>query len=232
MFRYSRVRPMLAAIASSTTIGCIPYTVATTATPVPRDSTVRSMAFTVMPGAQPSGGRGTGWLSMDAEARRGIDSLSDVGGRLVSGAGVVFNYKRLLTGTDAGTHISIMPGAGILHLGDHAHLEMTVLASPRDGGNSAGRRASRVTPYGGLRVMQVIPLRDVALHDEAVAGAFLGLRIGTTHMGVSPEVGVFYDRSAMKMRRSNIVIVPALVVHGEELLGVFNGHVPRRGRPR
>lgn len=34
------------------------------------------------------GGRGLGWLSVDSETRRGIDSASDVGLRLVSGSGM------------------------------------------------------------------------------------------------------------------------------------------------
>jgi hypothetical protein len=224
---------LLASVASFTSIGCIPYTVGTTARPLPRDSTVRSMAFTVMPRTGTPEGGGNGWISVDGESRRGIDSVSDLGIRLVSGAGIVVNYKRLLTKPRAATNVAIMPGAGFLHLGQHAHLELTFLAS-RDGTtDSTTRRGERrLTPYGGIRLMQTAPLNSDALHDEAVAGAFVGVRIGSERMGVSPEIGVFYDRSAMKARTNTIVIVPALVVHGNELIEMLRGPRPRRDRPR
>ena len=157
--------------------------------------------------------------------------MSDFGVRAVSAAGIVFNYKRLLATPAAPMHVAVMPGLGLLHLGEHAHLETTLLASRRDvGRDSASRRESPLVPYGGLRVMQAIPLRGGALHDEAVVGAFLGMRVGTARMGISPEIGVFYDRSAMKLRRSNIVIVPAVVVHGDELMDMLGGR-SRGGRP-
>ena len=37
-------------------------------------------------------------------------------------------------------------------------------------------------------------------------------------MAVSPEVAVYYDRSALGIRDRNFIVVPAIAVHGEELI--------------
>ncbi len=66
--------------------------------------------------------------------------------------------------------------------------------------------------------MQVAPLHRSAVHDEPSLGGFLGLRIGRPDIAVSPEVAVYYDRSALGIRDRNIIVVPAIAVHGEELL--------------
>jgi hypothetical protein len=57
---------------------------------------------------------------------------------------------------------------------------------------------------------------------------FLGLRVGTEQLRVSPEVGVYYDRSALGVRSRDVIVVLALVVHGSELIRVFTGIVGGR----
>jgi hypothetical protein len=59
------------------------------------------------------------------------------------------------------------------------------------------------------------------VHDDPTLGGFIGLRIGDDSLGVSPELGVFYDRSALGLRERNVIYVPALTVHGEALARLF-----------
>ena len=103
-------------------------------------------------------------------------------------------------------------------------MELTVLGS--------GRTRHALTPYGGLRVMQVAPLARGAVHDSPTAGGFLGLRIGRSAFGISPEVGVFYDRSALELRKRNVIVVPAISVHGDILDQLLAPFGRRRPFPR
>jgi len=110
---------------------------------------------------------------------------------------------------------------GFVNWGNHAHFEATLIASGHQ---------SLLTPYGGLRLAQVVPLSRSARSDSPTAGGFFGLRIGKEELGVSAEVGVFYDRSALGVRSSDVIVVPALVLHGEKLLNALGR--ARGGRPR
>jgi hypothetical protein len=161
------------------------------------------------------------YLAFDAERRWGIDERSDGGIRLVSGHGLALNYKRLLTDSASRTRVAIMPGAGFVNFGQHAHFEVTLLVSGYEPTTTAGQppvTRPRIVPYGGLRVMQVAPLNRDAVHDRPTAGGFLGLKIGRNDLGVSPEVGVFYDHSALEVRRGDLVVVPSINVHGDQLV--------------
>jgi hypothetical protein len=104
-----------------------------------------------------------------------------------------------------------MAGGGFVNWGEHAETELTMLAS--------GREASVVTPYGGLRVMQVIPMSRNAVHDTPTAGGFLGMRLRFGDVDVIPEIGIYYDRSALDLRRTNYIVVPGV------------SFAPRRGKP-
>lgn len=226
-------------LATAGLTGCIPYAVGTTATPVPRGETATTLSAFVMPsiGAVDSS-RGFSSLALDAESRIHLDERSDAGVRVVSGGGLVVNYKRLLTDPNSRTPVAIMPGAGFVNFGQHAHFELTLLASGYEPSAStllpAGDRP-RFVPYGGLRVMQVAPLNADAVHDRPTAGAFLGLKIGRTDFGISPEVGVFYDHSALGVRRGDVVVVPSINVHGDRLIRLVRdllrgGQYARRDR--
>jgi hypothetical protein len=37
-------------------------------------------------------------------------------------------------------------------------------------------------------------------------------------MAFSPEVAVYYDRSALGIRKRNIIVVPSIAAHGEEVI--------------
>lgn len=212
---------------------CIPYTVGTTAQPVRPGESVESVAFTVMPevGTLDST-RGHSFLSSDGETRRGIDSVSDFGIRLVSWSGIVANYKRLLSRTDAPMLVAFSGGGGFVNVGTHALFEASLLVSANErfpggpGSTEISRTANMVIPYAGLKVMQVAPLSSAAVHDKPTAGALAGVRFGRQSFGLSLEVGVFHDPSALEVRQNDWVVVPAVVLHGRELLDMLR---PPRG---
>lgn len=145
----------------------------------------------------------------DAEVRFGLDERSDIGVRAPNFSGIVANYKRRLNGVSQapGPAIAFMVGGGLVNWGEHLHLEATLITS--------GGENSSFTPYGGLRAMQVIPINRGAVHDSPTLGGFLGARIGTIQAGISPEIGVFYDHSALHLHKSNVLFVPAITIHGD-----------------
>lgn len=209
---------------------CLPYTVGTTARPVERGEVSRTVSHYFIPNAVERFGDSVAnsLYGVDLEARFGLDERSDVGIRFTSGSGAVVSYKRRLDAFDRPEEagIALLTGAGIVNWGEHAHVEATLLASGRD--------SDRATMFGGLRVMQVIPIGRGAVHDSPTAGGFVGVRIGTVDRGISPELGVFYDRSALDIRSSTVIFVPAVSIHGD-VLRMIRGRAadaPRRRAPR
>jgi hypothetical protein len=204
---------------------CVPHTVATTAQPVPVGETAPVLIwYSITNGIEVSRDTGSiAWVGIDAEARVGVTDRADIGIRIPSATGLVVNYKyRLSSNPDRhAAAIAIMGGGGLVNWGNHVHFEATLLASGHQ---------SLLTPYGGLRVAQVLPLSSEAPSDSPTAGGFFGLRIGKEQLGVSAEVGVFYDRSALGVRSSNVIVVPALVLHGSDLIKAITEATG--GRPR
>jgi hypothetical protein len=215
--------PLLALVTA-----CIPYTVGTTAQPVPvGDRAVTFVAYAmpsvnVLDSARANRPSSASTLGSDGEVRWGLDQRSDMGVRITSGSGVVLNYKRLLSDTASRTRLAFLTGGGIVNAAQHGHVEFTLLASGwepatrRPDGSNDGRVL--IVPYGGLRAMQVLPLAEGAVRDRPTVGAFFGARIGSVDYGVSPEIGVFYDHSAMRVRKRDIVVIPAIAVHGDRLI--------------
>ena len=200
-----------AALSIIYTAGCIPLTVGSTAQPVPVGTTVHSMSMYVVPNSVHDSidNRSYPRYGIDPEVRFGLDDRSDIGVRAPSFSGIVANYKRRLNGVSQapGAATAIMVGGGLVNWGDHAHLEATLITSAEDN--------DRFTPYGGIRGMQVIPINKGAVHDSPTLGGFFGARIGTRTTGISPEIGVFYDHSALRLRKGNVLIVPAITIHGD-----------------
>lgn len=213
---------------------CIPYGVGTTAQTLPRGRSAVSTIVYAPPevdalraldaagedAARPD--RGVRSLAMDAEARWGIDERTDVGLRVPAMSGIVLSAKRRLGATPDSTRagVAVVGGAGLLNWGNHAHVELTVVAS--------GPERTTVTPYGGVRVMQVFPLASGVPSDTPTAGLFVGARIGSARFGISPEVGVFYDESALGVRTSRVVVVPSIALHGGALRRALLDAVRRR----
>ena len=203
-------RSLLVAALAAPWAACIPYTVGSTAQTVPQGEVRQATTMYWIPNAARLGeDRAATLPGLDGEARWGLSGSTDVGLRVTSLSGMVVSLKHRLRG---GAHpdsaaVSIMPGLGIVNGGEHAHVELSLVAS--------GRTRGRVTPYGGLRVMQVAPITEGAVHDSPTAGGFLGLRLGSDELGVAPEVGVFYDRSALGMRDRRVIVVPSITVRGD-----------------
>jgi hypothetical protein len=199
-----------AALSLTYTVGCIPLTVGSTARPVAEGATTRSTSMYAVPNSvhDSASGRSLSRFGVDAEMRFGLDDRSDIGVRLPSFSGVVANYKRRLDGAseDPGTAVALMAGGGLVNWGDHAHLEATLITSGEP---------DRFTPYGGIRAMQVIPINKGAVHDSPTLGGFFGFRIGSLTAAISPEIGVFYDRSALHIRKGTLLVVPAITIHGD-----------------
>lgn len=152
--------------------GCIPLTVGSTAEPVPVGTTVRSTSMYVVPNSVDDSinNRSFPRYGVDPEVRFGFDERSDIGVRAPNCSGIVANYKRRLNGVSGapGAATAFMAGGGLVNWGDHAHLEATLITSAGDN--------DRVTPYGGIRAMQVIPLNKGAVHDSPTFGGFFGAR--------------------------------------------------------
>ena len=216
----------LAALALALLPACIPYGVGTTAHPAPRGRLTQSSVVYAAPevdalravdDGSPEPDRGVRGLAVDAEARWGVDERTDVGVRVPAMSGIVVNAKRRLGARVDSTRaaVAVMGGAGLLNWGNHAHLELTVVAS--------GPERRTATPYGGVRVMQVLPLSSGVPSDTPTAGLFAGVRLGTARFGISPELGVFHDESALGVRRSRVVVVPSITLHGTGLLRALRG---------
>jgi hypothetical protein len=191
--------------------GCIPLTVGSTAEPVPVGTTVHSTSMYVVPNSVDDSinNRSFPRYGVDPEVRFGFDERSDIGVRAPNFSGIVANYKRRLNGVSGapGTATALMVGGGLVNWGDHLHMEATLITSAGDN--------DRFTPYGGIRAMQVIPINKGAVHDSPTLGGFFGARIGTRVAGISPELGIFYDHSALRIRKGNLLVVPAITIHGD-----------------
>lgn len=198
---------------------CVPYTVGTTAQTVPVGDTKSFSNIGLVIGGAPEFDSTRAYLSQpviaDAEVRRGVTDDADIGLRVTSGSGIVVNYKQRRSG-DAhpdSAAFATMIGAGFVNLGYHAIFEGTLLWS--------GRRVNELTTYGGLRAMQVIPLKRDAPEDSPSLGGFLGVRIGDSDSYIAPEIGVYYDRSALQNRKGNLLLIPSITLNGIRFPGRF-----------
>jgi hypothetical protein len=208
-------RLALATLTITLATGCLPYIVGSTAQTVPAGETTRTGIVYYIPDAVDLDQAVAGPMrGSDVEIRYGLDDKSDIGFRVPAYSGAVFTYKRRVAGTanPDSAAMSVMAGGGFVNFGEHAETELTFLASGREAGGV-------VTPYGGLRAMQVVPMSRSAVHDTPTAGGFIGMRMRFGDVDVSPELGVYYDRSALGLRSTNYIIVPGVSLS------------PRRARP-
>ncbi|NUO65007.1 MAG: hypothetical protein HOQ12_13040 [Gemmatimonadaceae bacterium] len=212
----------LAILAGVSLGACIPYSVGSTARTVPAGEHTRaSTAFVIPNGFEAKGDTTAATMpGLDTELRYGIDDRSDFGVRVPSWSGVVVNYKHRVdakpaaAAADTGVAVAVMAGGGFVNWGQHAEGELSLIVSARE-----DRRA---VPYGGLRVVQVVPLSSDVPSDRPTAGGFLGLRLGGRDAGVTPEIGIYYDHSALGIRRSDLIIVPSITFRGDFLSSLFH----------
>ena len=223
----SRVfRALSLAVAVSAATACTPYAVHTTAQPLLKGEQTTGNIVTVVPkGARVNDSVSKAMPSFDWERRRGLDDRSDVGLRINSFSGAIVSYKRRLDGATLkqSRATAILVGAGFVNAGEHAHGEITLITS-------AGDSTRSTMPYGGVRLIQIMPLSTNAVSDKPTIGVFGGTRLGGRDGGISLELGVFYDRSALGMRRNDLVIVPSIAFQGLSFKQLFSGMIA--GAPR
>jgi hypothetical protein len=200
----------LAALSPAIFLGvgaCLPYTVGSTARTVPTNETTVNTSWYFIPNAYrlPGDTIATPLAGTDVEVRHGLGPRADLGLRLLPG-GVMIDYKQRLDSdpTATGTAVSIMGGGGIVNGGEHFMLQGTLVVS--------GREDAALVPFGGLRAIQVLPISYGAVSDRPTIGAFGGLQFGDRSFTVRPELGVFYDHSALGIRRGDVIIVPAVTI--------------------
>jgi hypothetical protein len=221
------MRPLLTAAALLALAGCVPYTVGTTADVAPQDEVQVTTSIAVVPGGFEYDAFSEGesdeetysssYILATLGARFSIGPNTDVGVHAPAFSGIVVTAKHRFQQAQPGAPLGLaaMGGAGFINGGEHAHFEATLIAS--------GREDLMATPYGGLRLMQTLPLSEGAAHDLPTVGPFGGIRLGSPDLGVSLEVGVFYDDSALDIRERDFVVVPSVSLHGARLLEVLRG---------
>lgn len=186
---------------------CIPYTVGSTARTVPVHETTRSTSWYYIPNAiKVPGDSISGPLAgSNLEYRHGVDPRSDFGLRLMPG-GAAVDFKRRLDSDMTGTRTAFayIAGGGIVNGGEHFMLQGTFVVS--------GREDVPVVPYGGIRAIHVMPIAQGAVSDKPTIGVFGGVQLGDTHFTIRPELGVFYDHSALGLRQGDLIIVPAITL--------------------
>ena len=204
------MRKSLLLVAPFLLSSCIAYSVGTTARPVPVGEFRPNLSVYFVPNGIESGDEdddtGVAYSSADFEGRWGLTEKSDIGLHVPPG-GAIVNYKRMLNAVNDPNRaaFSAMGGVGIVNGGNHAYYELGLIGSGREDNS---------VPYGGVRMMQVIPISSGAVHDDPTAGIFGGIRfrVGSS-FSLSPELGIYYDDSALEIRKSNIVFIPSITFH-------------------
>lgn len=181
---------------------CLPYGVGATAATVRPGVVTKTMTFSSVGSAGSLRNDGVRVPALDHEYRSGLDARSDYGVRITSMSGLVGSYKRHVAGEDRRPGVALQGELGIVNFGSHAMAGGTLIVSGNEFATSVG--------YAGLRVLAVTPISEGAVYDAPTAGAFVGIRVGDGPLMVAPELGVFYDRSALKLRRSNWILVPSI----------------------
>jgi hypothetical protein len=92
--------------------------------------------------------------------------------RIRSVSGLIVNLKRELAHDESKVWTAYTTGGGVVNGGEHLYGEFVYHVSasemwPRD-----------ITPYGALRVSQVIPLVRGAVSDTPTIGVVFGAKIG------------------------------------------------------
>jgi hypothetical protein len=206
---------------------CLPYTVGSTARTIEPHQTSSATSWYYIPNAvkMPDDSIAAPMAGSNLEFRHGLDGRSDMGLRLMPG-GVAVDYKRRLDGDATGTKTAFayMAGGGIVNGGEHFMMQGTLIAS--------GREDASVVPYGGLRAIHVLPITQGAVSDKPTIGVFGGLQLGDAHFTIRPELGVFYDRSALGLRRGDLILVPAVTLkRGRRQRELRNSERPQPALP-
>lgn len=210
MRRTLHLTPLL--IAPLLLTSCIAYSVGTTARPVAQGEFHPNVSLYFVPNGiedvNEDGGtdESLAYASVDFEGRWGLSDRSDLGLRVPPG-GAIINYKRMLNPVNdpERSAVAVMGGAGIVNWGNHAYFELGLITSGRE---------DRSVPYGGVRAMHVLPLSSGAVSDTPTVGFFGGVRMRVgANFSLSPELGVYYDKSALEIRERDIIVIPSITFH-------------------
>lgn len=201
--------------------GCLPYTVGSTARTVAPGKTVAQTSFYAIPNAVERFGDSVSvpQFGFDNEVRRGVNERTDIGFRIPQLSGFIVNMKRRMDRGDGPVAVAWMAGGGIVNVGSHAMGEASLLVS-----KSA---MSEYMPFGGLRMLAVLPISQGAVSDSPSIGGFVGLRMGDLDFAITPEIGVYRDPSALGFRRTKVIVVPAITISGERILDRLRGGLLR-----
>lgn len=195
--------------------GCISYTVGMGAETVAPQERATSNNLSVVPGTLGGSGGSQRTLrtrrpALDTDMRWGLDDQTDMGVRINTYSGVMVTWKRQLTRPDTANEpesrarAALMLGTGVVNMGEHGAVEATLITSAP--WTAAGQL------YAAARVTQVIPLNADAVRDDPVVGVSVGHLFGDRSMSVGPELGIYYDRSALGLNTSRVLFIPSLVV--------------------
>jgi hypothetical protein len=204
---------------------CLPYTVGSTAHTVPAHQTTHSTSWYYVPNAirMPGDSIPGPLAGSNYEFRHGLDSRTDIGVLVMPASGVAIDVKRRLDDDLSGTRTAYAYslGAGIVNAGAHLMMEGTFIAS--------GREDGLVAPYGGVRMIHVLPISPGAVSDKPTIGVFGGLQVGDADFTIRPELGVFYDHPALGLRHGDLIFVPAFTLQrGRRREALVNEAAPRR----
>ena len=202
------MRKLVLAVAPFLLTSCIAYSVGTTARPIPKGEFQPNLNVYFIPnGIEHEDGEGLAYGTADFEARWGLSDKSDLALRVPGGNGAIVSYKRMLNAVNDPDRsaISAIGSTGIVNGGNHLYFDAGLIASGRE---------DRHVPYGGIRAMVVAPLSSGAVSDDPSAGVFGGVRFRVgENLSLSPELGIYYDNSALEMRERNIIFVPSISFH-------------------
>jgi hypothetical protein len=210
---------VIAALAGTT--ACLPYSLASTAQPVPVGEKKTTSTMWFLPNGLGNPGdtaRAKRTLrGFDVETRWGIDDDADFGVRATSGQGIVLSYKRRIAGfaDPDSSALAWELGGGIVNWGEHALGTASLIASgPKRGGANLD---------AGARVMHVLPLNDSSATDKPSIGGVFGARLTLGDETIIPELAIYHDPSALHIRKSSVVFVPSVSFTGSSLLKGLGG---------
>jgi hypothetical protein len=124
--------------------------------------------------------------------------------RVPSVSGDIVNWKRRQRDDAQPAWTALTAGAGVVNAGQHAYAELLVHVSASED------RPRAITPYGALRVSQVVPVVRNAVSDQPTACVVFDAQIGDAWFAFSPEIGVFNDKSALGLNSKSVIVVPSI----------------------
>lgn len=148
----------------------------------------------------------------DVETQWRLTDHSDLGIRIPGARAIVLNHKvryRGVAHSDSAGFATVI-GGGVVNWAQHAYVEGALAWSNACQGSTAR--------YGGLKVMLTLPIRSGAVRDTPTLGGFVGPGIGNAETAISQELGIYPDRSALRIHSGSLVSVPAEMVRGISFL--------------